>query len=345
MAKCTETLYRGGLSLSKTYLRVAYVRRPEYLIALLESFQDDSFDEKLAEQLIRQTIYSFAVEKAKALGRQRPRVQQGASTLQECIRLAMDLRLIDRNKRRTADAYRILNESERRPLLLERMWETYPRFSQVVLLARDYGQLDLPLYDWEAASGQEVIDKYGLGLARFQFDILREFTTYLGLLNWHPSARNRQIVYPVATVVLRSEISSEHLTEQEDKTSIPDSGEYLTLNVGTEQVFVKEHSVSTDDFEQSLWGTYLALTDMRARFPILYPELRNRVCASLRISDQAFDREVLSLIEKPNRLNIYPSGGILSYSANLAYLGKLLPVKNPQGDFITYLKIDRRATL
>lgn len=247
--------------MSKFYLRVPYVRRPEYLIALLESFQDDTFDEKQAEQVIRQTIYSFAVEKAKALGRQRPRVYQGSSTLKECITLAIALRLMDRNKRRTADAYRILDESERRPLLLERMWETYPRFSQVALLARDHGQLDLPLYDWEGASGQEVIENYGLGLARFQFDIIREFTTYLGLLNWYPSARNRQIVYPVASVVLRTEASPETSIEQVDTDQLSDSVECLILNVGYEQVFVKDNTVSADDFEQSLWRTYLELND------------------------------------------------------------------------------------
>ena len=116
---------------------------------------------------------------------------------------------------------------------------------------------------------------------------------------------------------------------------------YLILQTDSDQVFIKDHNVSAKGFEQALWKEYLGLSDMRPRFPVLYPHLRNRVCAALRISDQVFDRHLRSLIQQPQRLNIYSSGGILSHE-DLAHLVKFLPAKTPQGQFIVYLKIERR---
>ena len=355
--------------MSRTHIRVPRVQRLEYLIAFLNSYKNVEFDEEQAQKAIQQQIHDFEIRKAKALGRQRPRIHKGTNTLQECVYLAMQLGLIDRFKRRTPDAARVLEPDQRRHLLLERMWQAYPRFRQVVLTARDAKQLDLPFHSWDTLR-QEGSDLYDLKLDRLNFEAIRDLATQLDLINWHPTKENRQIVYPVASVATFSEMFS--LTGQpiEDETfaqqcrhqtaldinllalrdgryesrsyaELKAQG-YLVLQTGSDQVFIKDHSVVSEDFEQALWQEYLSLSNMRPRFPVLYPNLRNQVCAALYISDRVFDQHLLSLVRQPQRLTIYPSGGILNYAANLAHLGKFLPPQTSQGNFVIYLKIDRR---
>ncbi len=357
--------------MGRTYLRLPRVRRLEYLIAFLESFENNEFEEKRAHEAIQKRIHHFELEKAKALGRQRPQVRKGAYTLKECLRLSSDLGLIDRFKRLTPKAMRVLDPDQRRSFLLEQMWQVYPRFRQVVLTARNAEQLHLPFYNWDAFR-QEGGNLYGLNFDRLNFEIVRDLATQLELINWYPTESKRQIVYPVASVATFTEIMSltglpveqetfaqqcRHKTaldlnlltiregryEMQAHAALKDHG-YLILQTDSDQVFVRDHNVSLEDFEQVLWQEYLKLSSMRSRFPVLYPNLRNHVCAALHIADQVFDHHLLSLIQQPQRLNIYPSGGVLDYAANLAHLAKFLPPKTVQGNFIIYLKIERRRS-
>ena len=353
-----------------SYLRLPRVRRLEYLIAFLESFENNEFDEDRAHEAIQQKIHFFEVEKAKSLGRQRPQMRKGAYTLKECLRLSRGLGLVDRFKRLTSKAMRVLDSDQRRSFLLEQMWQVYPRFRQVVLTVRNAEQLDLPFYNWDTFR-QEGGNLYGLEFDRLNFEIVRDLATQLGLINWYPTEEKpkRQIVYPVGSVATFSEIISlagltveqetfaqqcRHQTaldlnilavwdsryEVQVHLEFKDRG-YLVLQTDSDQVFIRDHHISIGEFEQSLWKEYLGLSNMRPRFPVLYPNLRNQVCAALRISDQVFDRHLRSLTQQPRRLNIYSSGGILSHK-DLAHLVKFLPAKTPQGQFIVYLKIERR---
>jgi len=115
------------------------------------------------------------------------------------------------------------------------------------------------------------------------------------------------------------------------------------LQIDTRNVFIKDHRVTPADFEQTLWREYLKLADMIPMSPVLYPSLRNQVCAELGISDQAFDCHLIALIRQPQRLSIHPSDGTLNYAANLAHIGKFLPPQTSEGNFIVYLKIERRS--
>lgn len=354
--------------MSRTYLRVPRVRRLEYLIAFLESFENGQFDQTRAHKAIQRQIHHFEVEKARALGRQRPQMREGAYTLQECLRLSSALGLVDRFKRLTSKAAQVLDSSQRRPFLLRQMWQSYPRFRQVVLTTRDAEQLHLPFYTWDTFR-QEGGNLYDLDFDRLNFEIIRDLATQLELVNWYPTEEKRQIVYSVASVATFTEIicrvglpveretfaqQCQHRTALDlDLLAVRDghyeaqakielkNREYLILQTDSDQVFIRDHDVSPEDFEQVLWREYLSLSTMRPRFPVLYPHLRNQVCAALRISDQVFDRHLLSLTRQPRRLNIYPSGGILSYK-DLAHLVKFLPAKTPRGQFITYLKVERR---
>jgi hypothetical protein len=358
--------------MSRTYLRVPLVQRLEYLHAFLTSYKNNEFDEKEAQRAIQKQIHYFEVEKAKALGRKRPRMRQGTSTLQECLKLARHLGLIDHFKRLTPKAQQALEGGQSRSFFLGSMWQIYPRFRQVVLAVRDAEQLNLSFYARGKTFRQEASSLYGFEFDRLTLETIRNLATQLALINWYPTKERRQIIYPVASVVTFTEIVSLSGLPVEQKTfaqkcchqtaldldlltvrdnqyealahmELKTNKGYLILQTESDQLFIKDHDVSTEEFEQVLWQEYLGLSSMRPRFPVLYPNLRNRVCAALRISDRVFDRYLLFLIGEPQRVNIYPSGGVLNYAANLAHLGKFLPPKTSQGNFIIYLKIDRRS--
>jgi len=357
--------------MTRTYLRVPLVRRVEYLVAFLESYIDSEFDEKHALKAVQQRIHLFEIQKAKALGRQRPQMRKGASTLKECIALARHLGFVDQSMHLRPDARKVLDPESRRHTLLERMWQIYPRFKQVVMGVRDAERLDLSFYGRGDAFRQEALPLYGFDFNQVIFEIVRDLATELNLINWHPTEGKRHIVYPVASVSTYAEMFSlaglpvvegtfaqrcQHQTaldlslltvaegryQAQAHLEQEDNG-YLVLQSGSDRVYIKDHWAATEDFEQTLWEEYLTLSNMRPRFPVLYPNLRNRVCASLLLSDRAFDQCLLTLIRKPQRLNIYPSGGVLNYAANLAHLGKFLPPQTSKGNFIVYLKIERRS--
>jgi hypothetical protein len=355
--------------MGKTYLRIPRLHRLDYLEALLRSYDGDEFDETRARHAIQREIQELEQKKAKALRRQRPRVSLGAGTLKESLDLALNLDLIDHNKRLKPKAAQVLDPAQRRRFLLQGLWQVYPRFSQVVLTVRDAGQLDLPFYNWDEYRKQGG-DLHGLDMDRHNFEVTRDFATQLGLINWYPTENSRQIVYPAACVATYSEIiwmvgspvdheTPPHhcrhvvaletgiLTTHENRYQLKrDSGpippEYLVLQTDTGNAFIKDHQVASADFEQTLWREYLRLADMVPMSPALYPSLRNQVCAELCISDQTFDHHLISLIKQPQRLDIYPSDGTLSYAANLAHIGKLLPPQTSEGNFIVYLKMERR---
>jgi hypothetical protein len=355
--------------MSPNYLSVPRVNRLEYLDALLQNYHDDFLDEAKARQAVQQKIQEFEQIKARALRQHRLRLREGASTYQECVELAQQMGIIDRFKQLKSSGHSMLDPTRRRSFLLERIWQTYPRFSQIVLTARDHGELDVPFHNWDKQRklGNEY---YGLNMDRNSFEILRDFAFQLGLLNWYPTANGRQLVYPIACVVKQSEFFAmighrvvqetyaqicKHATAlelgilrvEEDtyhvtKNDILLNPEYLILHPDLEIVFVKDHKVPISNFEQAVWTNYLHLADMVPMSPVLYPSLRNLVCGQLRIGDEIFDHLLKILIRQPQRLNIHPSDGTLNYAANLGHISKLLPPQTSEGNFIVYLKIERR---
>lgn len=359
--------------MSPEFMRVPRVQRLEYLRAFLASFSSGGYHEELATKAIQKEIAYFEVEKAKALGRKRPRESKGTSTLPECLKMARHLGLIDRYHRLTADAAQALDTRQSRAFFLGRMWQSYPRFRQLVFLVRDSGQLRLPFYARGEAFRQEVSSLAGFELDHLTMQTVRDLATQLDLVNWYPTEDRHQVIYPVACVATFTEIFAlaglpvaketyaqqcrhcsavdlKLLTVRDEHYEFsadihPGAEGYMITQTEFDQVSVKDHRVAPEHFEQVLWREYLGLSDMRASFPVLYPNLRNRVCANLRISDRLFDRLLVSLIQEPQRLNILPSGGVLNYAANLAHLGKFLPPGTSQGNFIVYLKMDRKGAI
>jgi hypothetical protein len=358
--------------MSPNYLSVPRVNRLEYLDVLLHCYQDDFLDETKARQAVQQKIQEFEQIKARALRQHRLHLREGVSTYLECLELAQQMEIIDRFKRLKSAGHTMLDPKHRRSFLLERIWQTYPRFSQIVLATRDYGELDVPFHNWDKQRKQGN-EFYGLNMDEKNFEILRDFAFQLGLINWYPTDHGRQVVYPIACVVKQSEFTAmigcpaiqetyaqrcKHATALElgilkveedtyhvSKNDNLPNGDYLILHPDFETVFVKDHKVSMGDFEQALWTNYLHIADMVPMSPVLYPSLRNLVCGELRIGDEAFDHLLKNLIRQPQRLNVHPSDGTLNYAANLAHISKLLPPQTSEGNFIVYLKIERRNVL
>jgi hypothetical protein len=358
--------------MTQTYLSVPRLHRLEYLDALLNSYEGESYDETRARHAIQHEIQEYEQRKARALRRQRPHASEGVSTLAECLEMALHLDLIDRKKRLKPKAALVLDPARRRSFLLQNLWQIYPRFSQVVLTARNVGRLDLPFYNWDEFRKQGG-NLHGLDMDRKNFEIMRDFLTQLGLINWHPIENSRQMIYTTACVATRSELicmvgspagqyAATHLCLQTaaletgilavreghylistDPNLLPTG--YLNFQTDIDQVYIIDHMIASADFEQCLWREYLKLSDMIPMSPVLYPSLRNQVCATLALSDQVFDHQLFLLIKHPQKLNIHPSDGTLNYAAHLAHIGKFLPPQTSEGNFIVYLKIERSNTL
>ena len=265
--------------------------------------------------------------------------------------------------------------------LITRLWQVYPRFGQMILaiLGQAEGEMILPARSADGSFSAAIYDKYGLNCDILTFKMIRELGTQLGLLNWYiveENGKQLQRVYSIACVATlrRFEEVDGHPRRSETRLDIclneigldigalNCSGEtyvahhlfnssllsvtqakgYLVIETEGDCAFIKRyHKVSTQEFERVLWETYLEKVNYRPRFPVLYPELRNDLCRRLRLPDSMFDDIIQELIETPQRLLIYPSGGTLDYARNLAHMHKYLPPKTRRGHFMMYLKIDR----
>ena len=353
----------------QTYLRVPRVHQLEYLYTLINSYdRDGNYNGEHALKAVQQEIQEYEHNKARALRQKRPRFTEGGSTLIECLQLASHLGIIDKKKSLKPNATILLDPDIRRSFLLQKLWQIYPRFSQVVTTVGNARKLDLPLYNWDKFRSDGG-DLHCLNLDRRNFETIRDFATQLGLINWYPTDKSSQVVYPTACVASKSEMicligtdidrgSTTHFCLQtialETGILISDDGiykisqgtnhlpdGYLCIQTNNDQLYIKDHTVILPDFEQSLWQEYLALSGMIPMSPVLYPTLRNQVCAALTISDQIFDHLLFHLIMHPERLRIHPSDGTLNYTVHLAHIGKLLPPQTSEGNFIVFLKIER----
>lgn len=265
--------------------------------------------------------------------------------------------------------------------LITRLWQVYPRFGQMILaiLGQPEGEMILPARSADGSFGAAIYEKYGLDCDILTFKMIRELGTQLGLLNWYiVKERGKQLqrVYSIACVAMlrcfeevdghprRSETRLDiclneigldigaltcsgetyvaHSLFKSSLLPVAEAKGYLVVETEDDCAFIKRRrDVSTQELEQVLWETYLERVNYRPRFPVLYPELRNDVCRRLRLPDGTFDGIIQELIETPQRLLIYPSGGTLDYARNLAHMHKYLPPKTQRGHFMIYLKIDR----
>ena len=377
----------------KTYLGIRRVPRLEYLVEFLKSVRE-GYNREDARRRVQRIREELEAEKAKALGKKKPRPVSGASIVPECEKMALQLQFAVRTAGGwavTPDGQQLLECCSQDPkdfpsdairtILMTRLWQVYPRFGQTILaiLRQPDGKVELPMRSAAGSFRDRIRKQYQLDCDVVTFNMLRELATQLGLLNWYvieAEGERLQRVYTISCVATLG--SFEELAGQPARTDSPlaacrqqigleigalsiDEGVYrphtlptaaqvsaaktrgyLVIEAHGDHVIIKRpHQVNVGELEQVLWETYLEKVGYRPLFPILYPKLRNEVCYRLRLPDRAFDRVVLRLIESPQRVCIYPSGGILDYASNLAHLHKYLPPKTSHGQFMIYLKIDR----
>lgn len=371
---------------AKTYLGIRRVPRVDYLIAFLESVRD-GYNREDARRRIQRIQERFEAEKARVLGKQKPRRVGGASIVPECEKMALQLRFATRSEGRwqlTSAGQQFLQifpGEEARIMLITRLWQVYRRFGQIILaiLNQPDGEVVLPVRSAAGSFKEIVQQRYGIDCDVLTFNMVREIGTQLELLNWYlveEGGKQLQRVYAivcVATLKCFDELNchprrigtfldtclheigldigaltfdgsvyTTHTLLNATLVPTAQAKSYLVIETQGDYVFIRKRSeIGVRELEQALWEIYLEKVNYRPLFPVLYPELRNAVCHRLRLPDNAFDQIVLDLIENPQRLHIYPSGGILNYASNLAYRHKYVPPKTSRGHFVIYLKIDR----
>jgi hypothetical protein len=298
----------------------------------------------------------LAAAKAAALGRREPKALKGEQLLQQCIQMATRLGILQRrgtwlDTTPTANEILARGPIEDLGVFFRLLWQTFPLFRSVVTRVCSTPQGFLLPVDRSTGRFSDAASRQGLDADHISFEIVRDLATDLKVLNWHPvitDAQTQQKVYAVGSLRGSTHTSSACAMEarpspladlaRAQNAPVYDAHlppEYPCLFVG--------NPLDPDAFERNLWREYLLQTDRVPRFPVLYSVVRDAVCEALRISDAAFDDGVSGLIEKPHRLNIYPAAGILDYASKVAITYKQIPPRTATGQFMTFLKIDRRS--
>lgn len=334
-------------------LRVPRVRRLSYLTALLSATAAGECTRADAQNAILDVVRELDTTKAAALGRKELKPPKANQLVEQCIQMASRLGLLERQGQRLALTLwgSVLKRSELdRPAWFSLLWSTFPHFRNVVMAVCARPQaFALPVTRYGGHFGQAA-NEQGLEVDQMSFEIVRDLATELLVLNWRPIFRENgqvQIVYAAGSALTLGTSVGGSPT-QCGTTPAPSSAagggiQYVAdLPEGRAWHFTG-NSTDIERFEQVLWRQYLELTDRVPRFPVLYPTLRDVVCESLQIPDVHFDTSVHELLRKPRRLDIYPAEGILDYSSRTPITYKQVPPKTASGQFMTFLKIDRKG--
>jgi len=312
---------------------VPLVRRIEYLETYLMGIKHGMSKEELEAALVDKKE-ELEQEKSIALGRgqaSRAKSSGAAYLLRYCYRLSRDLGLIS-----VGDSGNFLSDSgvyfldskktDRIRLLTETYSEAYPHLSVLIgVLLRMDGLISLP---FEKASFDSKVEKYGLGMSQVVFDTVRDMATYLGLVNWRMAGSGKERIQYVY-LTCRPQIGSHE--------------EYLVrVAAGDQWLYFIKKEVFRDGFRNVLWESYLNLAKGVPGSPVFYSRVRDEVCYLLRITDDQFDGEVSDMMIGNEALKVYGSEGSLPYRSDSAGMWKSLPPKNVWGDYIVFLRMERK---
>lgn len=342
---------------SKEVHRIPRMRRLAYLRALLSSARGQEFTRDEARESILRVVWGLDADKAAALGRKTPKLPKGEQLLEQCVQMATRLGLVERVPvalRVTDLGEEVVRRGERGDLaiLFQLLWGTFPQFREVVAaICASGSSFVLPVSRYEGRF-DEAARKERLHVDHMTFEVSRDLATDLLLINWRPVFEDDgeyQKVYAAGTLstteTRKTECADPPIQLPNAGRHIPAGGYVAPMYVASEgsgcRVFTGR-SVDIEAFERILWRVYLRATGGVPRFPVLYPELRDAVCEELRITDLHFDVSLRTLIGNPRRLDIYPAEGLLDYSAKAAITYKQVPPRTGAGQFMTFLKLDRR---
>jgi hypothetical protein len=280
----------------------------------------------------------FELEKSRAVGRGHPfmkKLEEAHRLSELCQTMARQLGLVEGDRALALSSfgqeYLESNNDVRSRLMIRGMLQTYTRFRRLVqgLTLLKKNELEVPMGE-DTKEFTQILDRLGLpNFSRIYFETVVNLATQLGLTNWHASEAGPRSW----TVYLTCAVLSSNASDGENG---------FTVDLGDETWRIVFNSTSTDVFREQLWKDYLALTKYVARKPILYSELRNRVCYSLRIGDGTFDDYTKRIMQADARYLLVGAGGTLSFRRDSASLIKSLPPKTDRGEYVVYLKMDKR---
>ncbi len=327
------------ISTSPSFLWIPLVRRLEYLEEFLLGVSEGGGIQRIEERLAAKKKF-FELEKSRAVGRGHPfmkKLEEARRLPELCRTMARQLGLIEGGGNLEVSAlgrkYLESDDLARSQLLVRGMLQTYVRFRRLVkgLAALEGNELEVPMGE-SGPLFTEVLNKAGLrDFSQIYFETVLDISTQLGLANWHvrdDEPRN-WILYLTCSIIF--------LRGMEE-----DAGGFL-VHLSDETWRISFNSVSLDVFREQLWKDYLSLTRYVARKPVLYSNLRSRVCYSLRVSDRLFDELAGKMILSDPKYLLVGAGGTLSFRRDSASLIKSLPPKTDRGEYMVYLKMDRRT--
>jgi hypothetical protein len=265
-----------------------------------------------------------------------------------------------------------LESDSTRRFLITTFLQRYAAFRDVLLAVRNNnGAIVLPM-----ARGKEIFQsessKFGIRCGQWDYEIVRDMTTQLELLNWKREmnrAERRHKVYLICEIVTLSDMKHIDKVPRRPKSFkdrcihrfIADSKPrsvslfregfvdfaiskgYLAVPGLRDPIFLKRIETTEAEFDERLWSEYLILTKQRAMRPVYFSELRELVCERLLMSDTSFDKQIARIINSPSRYRtkVYAGGGALSHLPGIDMRRKDLPPKTGTGEYMTYLKLDR----
>jgi hypothetical protein len=332
------------LSATLQHKRVPLVKRVEYIIDLLETVKA-GYSREAADARLAERKRSFEVEKARALGRGNPfraRLSKATRLAEFCEMMCRQTGLVDSSTgtyRLTEKGELLLSMSsegtETDALLLDSLLRTYTSFQQVIGAINDAegGEAILPstklrnMYSEYASRSNITVDMW-------TFDIVRDLASQLGVLNWFPDSTSGQ---RMQRVYMASKIGY-----QESRTG--NAGFPLHTVIAGKEAVIDRNIPDFTLFKDRVWNEYLITTNYVPRRPVFYSNLRTKVCYGLRIADKIFDRLAGKLMERDDKYLLLAAGGSLPYSRDSAGLLKSLPPKTSRGQYMVYLKMDKRST-
>jgi hypothetical protein len=322
---------------------VPLVKRVEYILDLLETV-NAGYSREAAEAKLAERKRSFEVEKARAVGRGNPftaRLKKAGRLAEFCETLCRQTGLVEsRSGVYHVTEYgehilRMFSEGiEPDALLLESLLRTYPSFLQVISAINfaEGREVILPSTKLRALYA-EYAKRYGISVDMWTFDIVRDLTSQLGVLNWFPDS---VAGLRMQRVFMASKIGY-------DGSSAAGAGGFPAHAVmDGKEVVIERNVPDFSSFKDTVWNEYLKITNYVPKRPVFYSDLRSKVCYALRISDKVFDKLAGRLMEKDEKYLLLAAGGSLPYSRDSAGMLKSLPPRTPRGQYMVYLKMDER---
>lgn len=329
----------------QTYKRVPLVKRTEYIFDFLAVVKN-GYSKEATETKLAERKRFFEIEKMRAVGRGHPstaRLKKTARLLYFTQTLSRQIGLVELNDgiyylTRTGDdlLQTVAQGGEPDAFLLSALLRTYPSFQEVfaAIDATKGREMILPSTVVKSVFSEHAT-QYELSVDLWTFDIVRDLSSQLGMLNWFREfvdEKRMQRVFLTSTI--SNEVGS---SDARDCYHFP----LQTAILGRTVVITPNNSDFTS-FRETLWKEYLTMTKYVPRKPVFYSALRARTCYALRISDRSFDRLAGKLMENDDKYLLLAGGGSLPFSRDSAGVLKSLPPQTSRGTYMIYLKMDER---